>query len=372
MTSKMISQWAPSRSLLLTVGVTLIFYLFFTVVALARHDGNPLWFTWLGERYNNLDPNGRLGYDGQFVYYIVRDSAAAIPHLDNPPYRLQRIFYPIVVWGLSIGQVDFIPFAMIFVNLLAITSGTYVMAKWLQSMQLSAWYALSSACFVGTFLAYSRSLNEPLAVALAAFGMVAWLENKRARTTIFFALALLTKETILLFVAGLAFAVLIRREWSKCGWLVAAGIPLLVWEIYLYWIFAELPIFAGPGLVGTPLLGILPHLTLEPGRISAFLFVGLPAVVLLIMSMVKLRRHPFSPLLWILLLNALLIVSMPLDVYDHIMHAGRNATGLVLATIFCFPLFEPRIRQLLVIFWCFPTIIWLVPVLRWAPWLSQI
>lgn len=84
---------AQLPSLLWVVGVTLAFYLGFTAVALARHSQDLRWFVWLGERYLNLEAQGRMGYDGQFVYYLARDGLAAISHLDNPPYRLQRLVY---------------------------------------------------------------------------------------------------------------------------------------------------------------------------------------------------------------------------------------------------------------------------------------
>jgi hypothetical protein len=370
--STTIYQWVEGQSIPLIVGVTLAFYLCFTVVALALHGGNLLWFVWLGERYHDLDPNGRTGYDGQFIYYLARDGVAAIPHLDNPPYRLQRIFYPVVVSILSLRQAGFVPLVMLGTNLAAIVVGTHVLARWLQFWRLPFWYALTFPFYVGTFLAYSRSLTEPFAFALTALGMVAWFQEKHARAAVFLALALLTKETVLLFIAGLGIVVLLQKEWRKGGWLLAAGVPLFLWELYLYWVFGEIPLFAGPGLSGAPLLGILPHLTPEPGRISALLFVALPALGLLIWAVVRLRQHPVSPSLWMLALNALLIVFLPLPVYDHIMHAARNATGLVLAAIFCFPLFEQHLRQFLILYWLFPTLIWLVPVLRWAPWLSQI
>src|SRR5262245_10147804 len=79
-------------------------YAGFTLAGLALHGWNPLWFVWIGERFSNLDPHGRTGYDGQFVYYIARDGWSALPHIDNPPYRLQRIAYPLLVRLVSLGN----------------------------------------------------------------------------------------------------------------------------------------------------------------------------------------------------------------------------------------------------------------------------
>lgn len=63
---------------------------------------------------------------------------------------------------------------------------------------------------------------------------------------------------------------------------------------------------------------------------------------------------------------------LPAGVYDHIMHAGRNSIGLVLAMLLMFPSFRPKMRWGITAFWVVPTLMWLVPVLRWAPWLSTV
>lgn len=118
------------------------FYLLFTVVALGLHGWDPLWFVWLGERYADLDPAGRTGYDGQFVYYLASDGSAGIPHLDSPAYRLQRILLPVTVRYLSMGSPVPVPWILLFMNFSAIVVTAYLLAKWLKDQNLSPWYAL--------------------------------------------------------------------------------------------------------------------------------------------------------------------------------------------------------------------------------------
>jgi hypothetical protein len=364
-----INQQRAHSSALVTACVACI-YIAFTLVALGTHEWNPQWFVWQGEKFANLDPNGHVGYDGQFVFYIARDGFDAVPHLDNPPYRLQRILLPAVVRILSLSQAGLMPWVLITVNLAAIMLATWVLARWLTSSSLSPWYAAAYALFVGTFMAFSRDLVEPLAFCLATIGTVCWLNKVRVPAVILFALALLTKETVLLFVLGLAAAEFFSRRFGKCLLILTAALPLLAWEVFLYAQFGRLPMTAGPSLQLIPLAGILPYLNAEPGRISAFACVAMPALALAIAAVCGLVRNARSHAHWILLLNCILALAMPIAVYDHIMHAGRNADGLILAAVFCMPCWIRPARLAALAWWVMPTVAWLVPVLRWAPWLS--
>lgn len=348
------------------------FYVAFTLIALGLHDWDPLWFVWIGERYADLDPAGRTGYDGQFIYYLGRDGRDAIPHLDNPAYRLQRILLPVVVRVLSLGAPALVPWAMVAINLVAIVITTHTLARWLEVQNLAPGYAVMYALYVGTVMAYSRGLTEPLAFCLATWGAVLWLRDEPARAVVPLALAALTKEITLLFVIGLLLSSLADRDVRSALWAMAAFAPLMVWELVLFLMMDTLPLIAGPSLERVPLIGILPHLTIEPGRLSGLLFAGLPALVLLGASLWFLwRTRGRSAAAWWLLLNGLFVVLMPIDVYDHVMHAGRNACGLVVAATFTLPCFDKRVRLPMLAYLVLPTLTWLVPVLRWAPWLSQ-
>src|SRR5208282_2101510 len=65
------------------------------------------------------------GYDGQFYYRLALDpftkqqTAFGIT-LDIPPYRQQRILYPMLVHALALGRAQWVPWALIAVNYLAI------------------------------------------------------------------------------------------------------------------------------------------------------------------------------------------------------------------------------------------------------------
>src|SRR5258708_20925863 len=154
---------SPSAPVVLTAAA---FYAASTLAALALHGWDLLWFVWIGERFANGDPTGHTGYDGQFIYYLARDGWAALPHLDNPPYRLQRILFPALCRLLSGGNATAIAWLMVGINAAAILATTALATDWLVRQGLSRWYGLIYPLFVDTFLSYSRDLTHPLPYGL--------------------------------------------------------------------------------------------------------------------------------------------------------------------------------------------------------------
>jgi hypothetical protein len=137
--------------------------------------------------------------------------------------------------------------------------------------------------------------------------------------------------------------------------------------------YGELAIVSGQELEWIPLRGMVPYVTLELARLSSLLVVALPALLLLFFSIWLLwRKRGRSPAVCWLFLNSVLVVLMPFIVYQHVLHASRNAGGLVLSAVFVMPLMAKWLRSLLAAGWVLPNLIWLLVVLRWAPWLSLV
>ncbi|MBN1250298.1 MAG: hypothetical protein JXC32_21725, partial [Anaerolineae bacterium] len=235
------------------------------------------------------------------------------------------------------------------------------------------WYACTYALYVGVLMAYSRNLTEPLAFCFAAWGVMLWQQERRAFAAAAFACAGLTKEIALIFPLGLCITTLLDRKFGQAVWAILATFPLLVWELYLGSAFGQLPVMSGPSLERLPLAGILPHLNADPGRLSAFLFAGLPAFAVIPVGLWLLWRHgPSQPAIWWALLHGVFVLLLPLNVYNHIMHAGRNAAGLVMSLVFLLPYLHRWLRLAGLVGALAPTLIWTTPVLRWAPWLSEV
>lgn len=348
------------------------FYAAFTLAALALHGWNPLWFVWIGERFANGDPNGHTGYDGQFIYYLARDGWAALPHLDNPPYRLQRILFPALCRLLSGGSPAAVAWLMVGINATAIIATTALATAWLVRQGLSRWYGLIYPLFVGTFMSYSRDLTEPLAYGLAFAGALCWLDERRATGIVLLALAALARETTVLYAVGLGIAELTRRRWLRLLALALAVVPLLAWQLYLRTVIGTLPVASVQGVSRLPGVGIFALLSLEPGRVSSLLFVGLPTLALIPLALRWVWRAPRDPIGWLVALHCLFALQFPPGTYLHVLGSSRSSIGLLLALILALPRCAPRLRAAVAGWTVAPTAIWLAPVLWWAPWTAKL
>lgn len=360
------------RSALPVVATAAAAYAAFTLLALALHGWNPLWFVWIGERWADLKPRGRIGYDGQFVYYIARDGWAAVPHLDNAPYRFQRILYPMATRLLSGGAPAAMPWAMLAINAVANIVTTLLLARWLAARAVSPWYALAFAFWVGNLMSYSRDLTEPLACALAAGGVLAWLSERRLAAIALLALATLTRETTAVFIGALAIAELLHWQWRRVAVLAAALLPMLAWQVYLQQQFGVAPASSASRMLLLPATANFTRLSLEPGRLSALFFIGLPMLALTPLVARWLVRLPRDPITWLVALHFAFALLLPPFSHSHVLLAGRLISGLVLALVLALPHYSPGVRTAIFAGAVVPTLVWLPVVLWWAPWTAKI
>ena len=96
----------------------------FALLVLATNQWDPMAFVRLGTRFTEGDPNGTTGYDGQFVYQIALAPLEAVPYIDIPAYRYQRILYPLTARLVSLGQPAFIPWVLIGLNIVLSIAAT--------------------------------------------------------------------------------------------------------------------------------------------------------------------------------------------------------------------------------------------------------
>src|SRR4051812_3536269 len=118
------------------LGYLLIFYVFF------NHHQDLRGFIWIGQNYIEKsqasadirpDPDFRYqlgGYDGQFAYFLALDPVNARYYMDRDAYRYTRILYPITARLVALGNREWVLLALILVNWLAITAGTWAVAAW--------------------------------------------------------------------------------------------------------------------------------------------------------------------------------------------------------------------------------------------------
>jgi hypothetical protein len=379
--TRITSPWAVGA-------IVAAFYILLTVPGLAW---NPYQFVNIGHQYYNKgtsstiikqharplhgsDRAARIGYDGQFYYFLAVDPAHGKDYMDAPGIVYSRIGYPMTARALSGGNPTLIPYMMVLVNILAAVGGTFAIAFFLRRRGLPPAWALLYGLFPGLALAVVRDLTEPLAFGLAAAGLVLFDPRSKRRllaSAVLFGLAMLTRETVAVFPAILVL-----------GLLVGVGTTVSRWQERLRFgnlaraaAFAELafaPLFVWRHLLTTV---VLPHATTQEGFVSGehhaagaagaalaalvpfhalagqwpwngkdvtdLLTVVVPALLWAAIAVSLLRRKlSIGPFL-IIANVAVFVIFVPTPIAIDYGSLGRASIGVLLAVLFTLPLVEP-------------------------------
>ena len=308
-------------------------------------NGDPLTLARLGTHFSQGDPNGTLGYDGQFIYYIARDPSPqrVAPYLDVPAYRYQRILLPLLARLFSLGNSSLIPWVLALLGVISITGGVWAVSELFAGWGISRWYALIYGSYSGFLLALIVDLTEPLAYGLAAVGLLLLERDRRLPGWIALGLAVFAKETNLLFLAGVLLAYLFQRRWRDFFGLALIGFfPYALFQGWLWVVFGA-PGLGSGGALATP-FEIIPFMGLL--RIGAYSLLYLLAMLLVFGPTVVLpsiwgiwrsARHWLSGernyFVACLFLNALVIPFTPFSTFRETGGLIRFACGLVLALL---------------------------------------
>jgi hypothetical protein len=208
--------------------------LLFDLKVLANHGWNPRAFIF--ERPADLADHpwgGGTGYDGQFSYAIAVDPLDAQDKLDQPDFRYRRIVYPLLARMLGLGNPTGIAWAMLVINLIAAASGCIVLGELLARRGASRWLALVMPLSLGYLVAVRADLTEPLALALALGGWLAFEKGRLGWAACLFAVGGLTKEMALILPAALVVEQLLKKGWREIALLTTSLLPYLFWSIVL-------------------------------------------------------------------------------------------------------------------------------------------
>jgi hypothetical protein len=347
------------RRVLPVVVCVAIFYAVFVSVRLEQHGA--LWFVHIGSHFlsaahtsdvirPSLGAQNTFGYDGQYYFALAADPADAHDYMEElAGVVYSRPFYPAVAGAASAGSVTALPYAMLIINLAAVLAGTAAVARWFVKRGLSPWPALLYGLFPGLIVAVFRDLTEPLAFGLAALAVLAFDKTHTRRlalSALLFALAVLTRETIVPFaLAGAASLALAdrpggRRRWRRAAAFAAATcVPLLIWRlVVMIWLGQSTQEVGHERGWILPLHGIWSWWPFDADHWLIVLAVTLPALAAGTGALVLLRRRESLVVAGLLLVNVLLyVVWLPRAVYIDDSAASRAAVGVVLAALYCLP-----------------------------------
>lgn len=282
------------------------------------------------------------GYDGQFFYYLALDPVHAFSYIDDPPYRIARVFYPLLARIFSFGRENLIADNLLIINIAGIIGTVYLLSKYLQKFHLSPYYSLIYGFYPGVYVSMAHDLNESLAYFLTMAGVCFFDSQKTTKLAIsilMFTLAIFTRELTAVFscvfMASLIFKtsadknIRINQSWKK-GLL---GILIILLPFLLYFVF--LNIYYIPDLSAhLSFPPILPYLWPWTNPMT---LVMLPSLITIIIPLIFIKRNQLTPAVAILGIHLLLLLSLIPD--DFVMYAniGRYANGLVLAAVLCLP-----------------------------------
>lgn len=206
--------------------------------------------------------------DGQTFAALAVDPTLRRPELirggaGEQAYRHQRPLLGWVGWALSGGRPDAVPWALVVASGLSVVA--LVAAAGDALRRLGAVPALAAVLLVlpGTLADITFVGPEALGCALLVVGLVAWTRTDRtARATALavgaFALAGLSRETMLVVPAVLAARELLGGRIRPTALLAASAAPYVGWVLVLRGIVGSWPVGTVPGrLTAIPFAGLV-------------------------------------------------------------------------------------------------------------------
>jgi len=206
----------------LLVGVLVI------VASLLRHDGDIAGLVKFGadDPANGLTAHAEqvmdrsvahsddLGHDGKFFFIQALDPLYLSPadhavFLDRPVYRGQRMLFPLVAGFGGLTPAGFVPWTMALINLAAVAAGTLAASRLAQRYGGSPWLGLAFVANPGVLFEFDISGAGIVAFAAALWATLALEEDRDQAAMWWFTAAVLAREVMFLYLAG----VLILRLW---------------------------------------------------------------------------------------------------------------------------------------------------------------
>jgi len=381
----MLERIRGNTSVVAAVAITALLYGVVIAGRLAYHNWDPSFFVVAGHAFcdESSAPQGLTiftpyGYDGQFYYRLALDPLTnqRVEYgitIDHPAYRQQRILYPVLARIVALGANSRVPWSMIMVNYLAVCGLAFSAARLAGLFAMPAIYGLVIPFFPGVLLGLVRDLPDPLAISLMVFSLYLLHSRHITFAACMLALAVLTRETVILLAAALFLHSGWRALRRQSAWTesVRLAIPLAAYAAWQLWLFARWGILAAAAasgsLLGFPLhaAGILlieasrTALGLHPFLLVEVLFLG-AMVLLAAIGFIQSAVDPGVKLAWLIYLALAVFLSRAVWVEDWAFMRGSEEL-IVLGLIIVIGVGE---RRLLPIVFAPTLAIWLALAAR--------
>ena len=324
---------------------TVVFLSLLILKVLSSHGWEPRVF--ILERPKDI-PTGQtwgVGYDGRFSYALAVHPWGSVEDLDQPAYRYQRILFPLLARALSFGRPGLVPWAMLVLNLVSAAALCAALSEHLKARGASPWLALVFILSLGFLITIRMDLLEPMALALALWGWLAYHRRRNNSAVLLFAFAGLTKEVALVFPVGLALWEGLNRKWKDSLVLVAGSTaPYIAWYIYLYlWLgSSETQIaqssltfpFSGLRLIGDPVSSVVAGLWVLAPAVFSFLLAARDCLLN--------PAKPYSSDALLVVAQVFLIATMPALTWADPLAILRTGLGFLAVSLVWLASRHPR------------------------------
>src|SRR5579863_401531 len=273
---------------------------------------HPIYYVHIGPRFVYHDPHALAGYDGQFYYQIARDPLHAAPFIDKPAYRYQRIVYPLLVAALSFGQARLIPYMLLLVSFVSIVLGTELFARLLIKKNLSPWYSLAFGLYFGQAAAFLFDLTEPLTYLLVCLGLFLLFQKRPTFAAIIWGLAVLSRETAILFPLGYILIYLYQKRWQDAlRFFLLSIVPTVVWYFIVGLLFHTNGLFGAPPFERIPFQGLFYFYNDQRLFWPLVLLMLIPTLLSIFLALKEVFQHHWKNVSWLIwLLNLVLVTNM--------------------------------------------------------------
>jgi hypothetical protein len=192
------------------------------------------------------------GWDGQFYYYQSNDIFAAkdtVSHIDNPPYRYQRIGVSLAAKLVSLVFFqDWVSPLTYYLTTLVISAfAVFVFARFLSERGYSPFWALAWIAGAGTQVTLLNALPDAVADAFLIIALTSLLSGRTLAYLICMSFSALSREAYVIFpvlIGAYCFVAsslpALRTRFSRdiggnMHWLavIAPAVPFVAWQIYV-------------------------------------------------------------------------------------------------------------------------------------------
>ncbi len=209
------------------------------------------------------------GYDGQFFYRYALNPIDFNKNdygvnVDHPPYRIQRIAYPLFAWFLSFGGYPAaVPIALVLLNMLAFIGISFYTNKFITLVNGNIVYGLLPLFLSGIFMSIARDLSEVTELFFFTGAIYYLFKPRYLLFSIFATFTLLSHETSMIAFIPLGACLIFRmfRKEFKPPVLFYLLLPFLIFAIWKIIIYFNIPALADTTIryesIGLPFKGII-------------------------------------------------------------------------------------------------------------------